>query len=69
MSKPKSSEDKNEFEKLGEEEQLSLVSEFILFIRENKAWWMIPILLVLGLVGALVALSTTGAAPFIYTLF
>ena len=69
MSKPKSSDDKNEFEQLGEEEQLSLVSEFILFIRENKAWWMIPIVLVLGLVGALVALSTTGAAPFIYTLF
>lgn len=69
MSKPKSPEDRNEFEKLGEEEQLSLVSEFILFIKENKAWWMIPILLVLGLVGALVALSSTGAAPFIYTLF
>lgn len=69
MSKPKSPEDMNEFEKLGEEEQLSLVSEFVLFIKENKAWWMIPILLVLGLVGVLVVLSSTGAAPFIYTLF
>lgn len=69
MSEPMSPEDKNEFEKLGEQEQLSLVSEFILFIRENKAWWMIPIILVLGLVGVLVALSSTGAAPFIYTLF
>lgn len=70
MSKPESPEELNEFEKLGEEEeQLSLVSEFVLFIKENKAWWMIPILLVLGLVGVLVALSSTGAAPFIYTLF
>lgn len=69
MSKSESPEDRNEFEKLGEEEQLSLVSEFILFIKENKAWWMIPILLVLGLVGVLVVLSSTGAAPFIYTLF
>lgn len=60
---------RNEFEELGDEEQLSLVSEFVLFIRENKAWWMIPILLVLGAVGLLVMLSSTGAAPFIYTLF
>jgi hypothetical protein len=69
MSEKKSAEDRNEFERLGEEDQLSLVGEFILFIRENKAWWMIPILLVLGLVGIMVALTSTGAAPFIYTLF
>jgi hypothetical protein len=59
----------NEFEQFGEDEELSLIGEFWLFIRENKAWWMIPILSVLGLVGLLVALSSTGAAPFIYTLF
>ena len=60
---------KNEFEKLNEDEQLSLFSEFYLFIKENKAYWMIPILLTLALVGFLATLSTTGAAPFIYTLF
>lgn len=60
---------KTEFERLSDEDQLSLVSEFVLFIKENKAWWMIPIVLVLGAVGLLVMLSTTGAAPFIYTLF
>ncbi len=69
MSEKKSHEGMNEFERLGEDDQLSLVSEFILFIKENKAWWMIPIVLVLGLVGILVVLSSTGAAPFIYTLF
>ena len=69
MLEKKSPESMNEFERLGEEDQLSLISEFILFINENKAWWMIPILLVLGLVGILVVLSSTGAAPFIYTLF
>ncbi len=69
MSEKKSREGMNEFERLGEEDQLSLISEFILFIQENKAWWMIPIVLVLGLVGILVVLSSTGAAPFIYTLF
>ncbi|MCA9217370.1 MAG: hypothetical protein KDB27_30085 [Planctomycetales bacterium] len=59
---------KSEFEQL-DEEQLTIVQEFMLFITENKAWWMVPILLVLGLVGLLVILSATGAAPFIYTLF
>ncbi|HNQ73513.1 MAG TPA: DUF5989 family protein [Verrucomicrobiota bacterium] len=39
------------------------------FLRENKKWWLIPILLVLLILGVLVLLSGTGAAPFIYTLF
>ncbi len=62
-------EKKTEFEEAGQEEQMSLVQEFLLFVVENKKWWLAPILLVLGLVGLLVVLSSTGAAPFIYTLF
>ena len=72
MNQPESQSDKrteNEFERPGEEQELSLVGEFWVFIKENKAWWMVPILLVLGGLGALVVLSSTGAAPFIYTLF
>ncbi|QDV27751.1 DUF5989 family protein [Aureliella helgolandensis] len=65
-SKPKPP---SEFERLEEEPELSLVAEFWIFIKENKAWWMVPILLVLGLIGALVVLGSTGAAPFIYTIF
>ncbi len=60
---------KNEFEQAGEQQQMSLAREFMLFITENKKWWLIPIVLVLGLVGLLVMLGSTGAAPFIYTLF
>jgi hypothetical protein len=59
---------KSDFEQ-DDHKPLSLVREFALFIKENKAWWMIPILLVFGLLGVLVMLSSTGAAPFIYTLF
>ena len=66
---PESKRIKSEFEKQGEQKQMSLVGEFLLFITENKKWWLIPIVLVLGLVGLLVVLSSTGAAPFIYTLF
>ena len=64
-----SEKQKSEFEKAAQERQLSLVLEFLLFLRENKKWWMIPILIALSFVGLLVALGGTGAAPFIYTLF
>ena len=60
---------KNEFEQAGEGHQDSLVREFIDFVFANKKWWLIPILLVLAVVGLLAVLGSTGAAPFIYTLF
>ena len=63
------SDQKTEFERAGEDRQPSLLREFYVFVMENKAWWMIPILLVLGFVGLLVMLGSSGAAPFIYTLF
>ena len=62
-------EQKTDFEAAGQEKKLTLVQELVLFITENKKWWLIPILLVLGMVGLLVVLGSTGAAPFIYTLF
>ena len=58
-----------EFEQLAQETQPSLAQELFLFIVENKKWWLIPIVLVLSLVGLLAILGSTGAAPFIYTLF
>jgi len=47
----------------------SVVREFIEFLRHNKKWWLTPIVLALLLVGALIVLGGTAAAPFIYTLF
>jgi hypothetical protein len=38
------------------------------FVDSNK-WWLLPPILLLLLLGALLALSQTAAAPFIYTLF
>ena len=61
-------EAKSEFERASEAE-LSLMAEFWLFIKEEKKWWLTPIIVVLLLVGVLVALTSSGAAPFIYTLF
>ena len=62
-------EQKTKFEEAGKPRQLSLAQEFIAFVGENKKWWLIPILLVLSAFGLLVVLGSTGAAPFIYTLF
>ena len=39
------------------------------FLRANKKWWLLPLILVLVLVGGLIVLSSTALAPFIYTLF
>lgn len=59
----------DEFAELGRQQQTSLLYEFVLFIKESKKWWLVPILLVCGLLGLLALLGTTGAAPFIYTIF
>ena len=64
MTKPDKS-----LEELNEEPVLPLHKEFFLFLKENKKWWLIPILLVLALMGLLVALSGSAVAPFIYPLF
>jgi hypothetical protein len=39
------------------------------FLKQNKKWWLLPTLIVVVLLGLLVVLGSTGAAPFIYTLF
>ena len=49
--------------------QPGLVREFVDFLAHNKKWWLTPIILVLLLLGVLIALGGTAAAPFIYTIF
>lgn len=49
---------------------VSLIHEFWLFLRQNKKLWLLPIVLVLLLLGALLVFAQGSAlAPFIYTLF
>ncbi len=52
-----------------ERKRSSLVGEFVEFLGENKKWWLAPILISVLLLGGLVLLGGTAAAPFIYTLF
>lgn len=61
--------DDEEFLQAAAGKERGLVAEFIAFMAENKMWWLTPILVVFGLLGLLLVLGATGAAPFIYTLF
>lgn len=48
----------------------SLFKEFFLFIRQEKKWWLIPLVFVLLIVGALILFaSSSPLAPFVYPLF
>ena len=60
----------NEFEKAGKSAPSSnIFKDYIDFLAHRKKWWMLPIILVLFLMGLLIILGGTGAAPFIYSLF
>lgn len=43
-----------------------LLAEFWLFLKTNKKWWLLPLLIALLLLGLLVILAGTGLTPFIY---
>jgi hypothetical protein len=59
-----------DFETAGREQKdTGIVREIWHFLGHSKKWWLLPIIVVLALFGALVILSSTAAAPFIYTLF
>jgi hypothetical protein len=59
----------NTFETQAGASRTGLVAEFWAFIKHNKKYWLAPILLIVLAMGALILLSGTAAAPFIYTLF
>jgi hypothetical protein len=47
-----------------------LIKDLWSFLKERKKFWLLPIILVLLLLGALIVLTQGSAiAPFIYTLF
>jgi hypothetical protein len=59
----------DEFEAEAGKRQAGVLAEFWEFLRDNRKWWLVPMLVVLLLLGILVVLAGTGVAPFIYTLF
>lgn len=49
---------------------LEFIKDFWGFFRVRKKYWLLPVILVLLLLGALIVLTSgTAISPFIYTLF
>ena len=53
----------------GKRPQFNLLGDIWGMLRENKKFWLIPLILGLLILGLLIFLGGTTAAPFIYTLF
>jgi hypothetical protein len=50
--------------------QAGISRELWSFMKQRKKWWLVPIILVLLLVGALLVFAQGSVlAPFIYTIF
>lgn len=72
MSNQENDNASNEFEQAAGEQRISFAAEFWDFLKHNKKWWLLPILICLAGLIALIIMSAAGggaAAPFIYTLF
>ena len=59
----------NEFAAAADEEQMGIIAEFVEFIKENKKYWLIPLLVILLFMGLLLLGSSSIFGPYIYTLF
>ncbi|MDP8211815.1 MAG: DUF5989 family protein [Candidatus Zapsychrus exili] len=50
--------------------KLSILKEFWDFIRIRKRYWLLPIVIILGILSLLIVITQSSAlSPFIYTLF
>jgi hypothetical protein len=55
--------------KLSLQKRSSIIAEFWYFLKHNKKWWLLPIIITLLILGLIVVLSGSALAPFIYPLF
>jgi hypothetical protein len=59
----------SEFAQQAGTKRSSFLSDYLYLVKNNRKWWMLPLMgLLLGF-GLLMVLASTGAAPFIYTMF
>jgi hypothetical protein len=59
----------NELERAARDANAGLGRELLYLLRQNKKWWLLPIIATFLVFAVLMLLSSTAAAPFIYTLF
>ena len=50
--------------------KLSIVVEFLMYLKHNKKWWLAPILIILIAFSLFIVMtSSSPVLPFVYTLF
>ncbi len=50
--------------------KMSLINEIWLYLRQNKKYWLLPIIIILILMSVLLIIAKSSAlAPFIYSIF
>lgn len=59
----------HEFNREASRPRSSFFSDYLYLVRNNRKWWMLPLLGLLLALGGLVLFSSSGVAPLIYTLF
>lgn len=65
-----SDEPSSELERVARHEKpASVWREIGEFLWQNKSWWLMPVVLALALLGVMIVMGGSAAAPFIYTLF
>ena len=62
-------EEEKKFADLADEAPQGFFKEVWYLLVSDRRWWLAPIVIAMLILGALVMLSGTGVAPFIYTLF
>ncbi len=68
MGAPDPTASPDEFVTESQANRHSLLSEFWQWLKHNKKWWLLPILIALALLGAVVILGGSALGPFIYPL-
>ena len=70
MTRPPTSDNKaGDFAAESERPRTMLAGELWDFLRATKRWWLTPVIASLLIVAALVAVGSTAAGSFLYTLF
>ena len=57
------------FEQQAGKKPPGILLEFLDFLRQNKRWWLTPIIVILLILSFLIALTNTAIGPALYLLF
>ena len=55
-----------EFEAQAQHKEPGIIREFWDFLRDNKKWWLLPLVLTLLGLSGLIMLASSGLGPFLY---